>query len=99
VNKVQKFAAAGIDWIAIHDAHRFAPDVLTALAGAAKTAGLRLMAQGSSPQETHAALGIGPDTLDYIDRTLDPGYRDDVLDLIRAAKGIVLFRRWECRSV
>ena len=90
VAKVGKFAAAGVDWVAIHDADRFAPGVLPALADAARNAGLRLMAQGSTPAETLAALSISPDTLDYIDRTTARGYPQDVLDRIRSAKNLVL---------
>ena len=90
VTKVQGFAAAGVDWVAIHNADRFAPGVLSALAAAARKAGLRLMVQASTPEETFAALSIAPDTLDYIDRTTDAGYRSDVLDRIRAAKDLIV---------
>lgn len=90
IAKVAKFSAAGVDWIAIHDADRFAPGVLSALAGAARKAGVRLMAQGSTPAETLAALRINPDTLDYIDRTTAAGYRQDVIDAIRASQDIII---------
>jgi imidazolonepropionase-like amidohydrolase len=90
IDKVAKFSAAGIDWIAIHDAHRFGPGVLPALADAARKAGIRLMAQGSTPAEALAALSIHPDTLDYIDRTSDAGYSRAVLDRIRSARDVVL---------
>lgn len=90
ITKVQSFAAAGADWIAIHDAHRFPPGVLTAVAGAARKTGLRLMVQGSSPGEIAAALSIRPDTLDYIDRTSEAGYSREVLDRIRSAKDLVI---------
>jgi imidazolonepropionase-like amidohydrolase len=90
IAKVAKFSAAGVDWIAIHDADRFAAGVLPALAEAARKAGIRLMAQGSTPAETLAALRINPDTLDYLDRTTDAGYRDEVIDRLRAAKNTVV---------
>lgn len=90
IAKVQSFAAAGVDWIAIHDTHLFPPGVLMAVAGAARKAGLRLMAEGSLPEEIAAALSIRPDTLDYIDRTTEPGYSKDLLDRIRSAKDIVI---------
>ena len=36
------------------------------------------------------ALGMAPDTLDYIDRTVEPLYPAPVLDLIRRQKNLVL---------
>ncbi len=90
IAKVRRFAAAGVDWIALHDVDRFAPDVLQALAAAAREAGLRLMAQGSTPPEIEAAMRIRPDTLDYIDRTSAPRYRADSLARMREAREVVL---------
>lgn len=90
VEKVKTFAAAGVDWIAIHDADRFPVSVLPALADAARQANVRLMAQGSSPEETIAALSINPATLDYIDRTTNPTYSPQLLDRIRAARDTVI---------
>jgi imidazolonepropionase-like amidohydrolase len=90
VAKVEKFAAAGVDWIAIHDAQRFPPGVADAIAVAARKAHVRLMAAGSTPEEIGAALAIGPDTLDYFDRTEQPGYSDATLAQIAAQKNLVL---------
>ena len=90
VAKVQRFAAAGVDWIAIHDAHRFAPGVLDAIASAARQFDVRLMASGSTPEEITAALTIDPDTLDYFDRTTEPGYSDAVLSLMRSHERMIL---------
>lgn len=87
--KMARAGAAGVDWIAIHDADRFAPDVLSALADAARTAGVRLMAAGSTPAEITAALSTNPDTLDYFDRTGEP-YPAHVLTAIRAHRNLVL---------
>jgi imidazolonepropionase-like amidohydrolase len=104
VAKVRRFAQGGVDWVALHEADRFAPGVLRGLAVAARDSGLRLMVQGSTPSEIAAALSIRPDTLDYIDRTTAPGYRAESLALIRAARDLVLvptlgvpYRATECR--
>jgi imidazolonepropionase-like amidohydrolase len=73
--KVGRARAAGTDWIAIHDA--------------ARAAGLRLMAAGSTPAEIAATLSAKPDTLDYFDRTADP-YPAHILTAIRAQRNLVL---------
>jgi hypothetical protein len=48
------------------------------------------MVQGSTPAEIAAAMTIRPDTLDYIDRTTEPGYRPESLAQVRAARDLVL---------
>jgi cytosine/adenosine deaminase-related metal-dependent hydrolase len=89
IAKVALIGAAGIGWIAIHEADRFADGVLAALAAAARQAGIRLFTAGSTPAEIKAALSVHPDTLDYFDRTDQP-YPADVLDAIRACRNLVL---------
>jgi imidazolonepropionase-like amidohydrolase len=88
--KIESFRAAGIDWVAIHDADKFAPGVLEAIAAAARNAGIRLMAAGTTPPEIAAALTIRPDTLDYFDRTPAPEYAEQILASIRAQADLVL---------
>jgi imidazolonepropionase-like amidohydrolase len=88
--KVARFGAAGIDWIAVHDAHRFPPDVLTTIASTARQAGVRLMAAGSTAQEITAALRLDPDTLDYFDRSAEPRYAAATLDAMRSDRTLVL---------
>jgi imidazolonepropionase-like amidohydrolase len=88
--KVRRFAQAGADWVALHEVDQFPPDVLRALTRAARDVGLRLMVQGSTPAEIEAALGIRPDTLDYIDRTTAPVYSPESLAQIRGAGEIVI---------
>ena len=90
VAKVRRFAHGGADWVALHEVDRFPADVLQALTRVARDVGLRLMVQGSTPSEIAAALSVGPDTLDYIDRTTSAGYRPESLALIRAARDLVL---------
>jgi cytosine/adenosine deaminase-related metal-dependent hydrolase len=90
VAKIERFRSAGVDWVAIHDAHRFQPDVLEAIGAAARRTGIRLMAAGSTPQEIAAALTLRPETLDYFDRTAAPRYEDAILAAIRAQRNLVL---------
>jgi imidazolonepropionase-like amidohydrolase len=89
VAKVGRAADAGLDWIAIHDADRFADGVGAALAGAAGQRGIRLLAAGSTPAEITAALALNPATLDYFDRTDQP-YPAAVLAAIGAQRDLVL---------
>jgi imidazolonepropionase-like amidohydrolase len=89
IAKVGRAAEAGLDWIAVHDADRFADGVASALAGAARQRGIRLLAAGSTPTEISAALTLNPDTLDYFDRTDQP-YPAPVLAAIRAHRDLVL---------
>jgi cytosine/adenosine deaminase-related metal-dependent hydrolase len=88
--KIERLRAAGIDWLAIHDADRFAPGLLETVAVTARKAGLRLMASGGTPQEITAALSIRPDTLDYFDRTAEPRYSAAILDLIKVHASLVI---------
>jgi imidazolonepropionase-like amidohydrolase len=90
VGKVQKFAAAGVDWLAIHDGHRFPPGVLDAIASTARKLNVRLMASGSTTEEIRAALSINPDTLDYFDRSPAAGYDEVLQNEIRSRKNMIL---------
>ena len=88
--KIDRMRTAGLDWVAIHDADKFTPDLLEAVATAARKAGLRLMAAGSTADEITAALRLRPDTLDYFDRTPEPRYSAASLNLIKAQTTLVL---------
>ena len=88
--KIARFRESGVDWVAIHDAERFPAGILEAIAGAARKVGLRLLASGGRPQEIAAALSVSPDTLDYIDSTIEPLYGAPTLDLIRSHRDLVL---------
>jgi imidazolonepropionase-like amidohydrolase len=88
--KVRRFAAAGADWVAVHDAHRFSPEVLQAIASTARASKIRLMAAGSTTEEIRAAISIDPGTLDYFERTTAAGYPEALLDEIRAHSQMIL---------
>jgi cytosine/adenosine deaminase-related metal-dependent hydrolase len=89
VAKVARASEAGLHWMAVHDADRFADGVGAALAAAARQRGIRLRAAGSTPAETTAALALKPGTLDYFDRTGAP-YPNAVLAAIRGHRDLVL---------
>jgi imidazolonepropionase-like amidohydrolase len=89
-SKIDRFRAAGIDWVAIHDADKIAPPLREALRAAVREAGLRIMASGNTPDEIAAALSLRPDTLDYFDRSASERYADDLLAAMRAQKELVL---------
>jgi imidazolonepropionase-like amidohydrolase len=88
--KVARIAAAGLDWIAIHDADRFAPGLLEAGAAAARRRGLKLLGAGTRPTEIEALLRIRPDTLDYFDRSDSAEYAAALLEAIRGQRGLIL---------
>ena len=88
--KIDRLRAAGAEWVAIHDADKFDAGILQSIATAARAAGLRIMAAGSTPQEIAAVLTIRPDTLDYFDRTAEPTYPQATLDLIKAQSDLIL---------
>jgi cytosine/adenosine deaminase-related metal-dependent hydrolase len=88
--KVARVADAGLGWIALHDADRFQPAALDALVAAARRRGVRLMGAGTSPAEIAAVLRIGPDTLDYFDRSEAAAYPPPLLDAIRRVPRLVL---------
>jgi hypothetical protein len=87
--KVERWRQARIDWVAIHDADRFPAGVLATIAGAARAAGIRIMAGAGRPQEIAAASTIAPDTFDYLVTDPTP-YTSQTLDVIRQQKQIVL---------
>lgn len=88
--KIARIADAGLDWIAIHDADRFAPGLLEAVAAAARRRGLKLLGAGTRPGEIEALLRIRPDTLDYFDRTDAAEYPSALLEAIRGQRGLIL---------
>ena len=90
LEKVERERAAGVDWIAVHDADRFPSGVLPALASAARKSGIRLMASATTPAELDAALAVRPDTLDYLDGSPASSYSGDALDRIRSQRQLVL---------
>ena len=90
IDKVETFAAAGVDWLAVHDGQHFAAGILDAIAATARRVGVRLMASGSTPEELAAAISIDPDTLDYFDRTTSAGYLQPLLDGIRQRKNTII---------
>jgi imidazolonepropionase-like amidohydrolase len=88
--KVGRVADAGLEWIAVHDADRFAPDVLDALAATARARGIRLMGASTSPAAIEAVLRVRPETLDYFDRTASDAYPASLLAAIRRVPRLVL---------
>ena len=88
--KVARIADAGLDWLAIHDADRFAPGLLEAVATAARRRGLKLLGGGTRPSEIEAVLRIRPDTLDYFDRSAAAEYPPALLEAIRGQRGLIL---------
>lgn len=87
--KVKRVADAGLDWLAVHEAHRFAPGVLDAIVASARRHGVRVMGAGTRTEDLRAVLAVNPDTLDYVDTTVE-AYGGDVLQMIAARRDLTL---------
>lgn len=82
--KVAEVAASGATWIAVHRLDAMSAEERRAIAGEARRRGLRVMASGDDLAELRAALALGVDTIEYLNRTDLPAYPDDVLAALRA---------------
>ena len=87
--KVKRVADAGLQWLAVHEAARFAPGVHDASVAAARRHGVRVMGAGTLTEDVRAMLAAGPDTLDYVDTTV-AAYSGDVLRTIAAQRDLTL---------
>lgn len=63
---LQEYAAAGVDWLALHELPSFDESTLQAAIEAARRHGIRLMADGSSVAAVELALDRGLDTIEYL---------------------------------
>jgi imidazolonepropionase-like amidohydrolase len=55
-----------MDWVALHDADKIAPEDLDAIAKGARLVGIRVMASAQGRPEAEAAIGAGAETLEYV---------------------------------
>jgi len=85
--KVRAIAEAGLDWLPLHDIHRFSQDERDAIISEARRLRLRIFSAATNPEELRVALQHRVDTVDYIDRTDAATYQQDVLQAIRLNRG------------
>lgn len=83
-DKVRREKSEGFEWIAIHDAFKFAPAELDAIVSTARQLGVRILGSGYSQPELDASLKIRADTVDYLDVSAEPQYAPQLLQAARA---------------
>lgn len=66
VSKLNHYAEAGVDWVALHNLEQFPKDQLQAIKVTARQLGLGLMADGSSVERVRLAIDLGVDTIEYL---------------------------------
>ncbi|MDX2153707.1 MAG: amidohydrolase family protein [Bryobacteraceae bacterium] len=88
-SKVEKMADRGMQWVAVHDIHKFSEAERKALFAAAGQRRLRVFAAAMSPEELREALRWPVHTVDYIDRTEAAGYTDELLRGLRRRRRTV----------
>ncbi len=81
--KVRAIAEAGLDWLPVHDIHRFSRAEQDAIIDEARRARLKIFSAATNPEELRVALQHRVDTVDYIDRTDATTYPPDVLQALR----------------
>jgi cytosine/adenosine deaminase-related metal-dependent hydrolase len=83
VAKVRREHALGFQWIAVHEAQKFAADARAAIVKTARELGMRVLASGYTQPEILPSLELKPDTLDYLDVSPTPGYAAGLLEAAR----------------
>jgi imidazolonepropionase-like amidohydrolase len=71
---IERSAQAGLDWVAVHEADKLSTEERTAIRNAAQRFRMKLLVQVTSREHLAAAKELGPNTIDYIDRTNAPQY-------------------------
>jgi imidazolonepropionase-like amidohydrolase len=92
-DRVMRIKNSGFEWIAIHEAHKFAPPELQAIVGTARAQGLRILASGYTESEVESSLALYPDTIDYISVSPEPEYPARLLEMARAQKELIWVAR------
>lgn len=92
-DRVMRIRNGGFGWIAIHEAHKFAPPELQAIVGTARAQGLRILASGYTQPEVESSLALYPDTIDYISVSPEPEYPPKLLELARSQRDLIWVAR------
>jgi imidazolonepropionase-like amidohydrolase len=83
IAKVRREHALGFQWVAVHEAQKFAADARAAIVNTARELGMRVLASGYTQPEILPSLELKPDTLDYLDVSPTPEYADGLLEVAR----------------
>ena len=93
IDRVNRIDAAGFEWIALHEIHKFGEAEREAIVRTARERGLRLLGSGFSQDDVASSLAVRPDTIDYIDTSALPEYAPRLIDIARAQPSLVWVAR------
>jgi len=93
ITKVRRSHEQGFQWIAVHDAHKFAPEARNAIVDTARQLGMRILGSGYTQEELASSLALHPDTIDYLDVSSRPEYDGGLLEHARAEKQLTWVAR------
>lgn len=92
-DRVHRIKAAGFEWMAIHEAHRFSDVERATIIGAARELGLRVLGSGYTQDEVASSLPLKPDTIDYVDVSPAAEYAPQLIDAARAQPALIWVAR------
>ena len=92
-DRVRRIKAAGFEWVAIHEAHKFSPDERDVILRTTRELGLRLLASGYTQEDLASSLPLRPDTIDYIDVSPAGEYSPPLIEAARDQPGLIWVAR------
>jgi imidazolonepropionase-like amidohydrolase len=93
IDRVNREKAAGFEWIAFHEFHKFGAGEREAIVRTARENGMRLLGSGFTQDEVESSLAVRPDTIDYLDTTAAPEYAPRLVDAARAQPTLIWVAR------
>jgi hypothetical protein len=92
-DRVRRIKAAGFEWVAIHEAHKFSAGERDVILRTTRELGLRLLASGYTQKDLASSLPLEPDTIDYIDVSPAHEYAAGLIDSARAQPALTWVAR------
>jgi hypothetical protein len=92
-DRVRRIKAAGFEWVAIHEAHKFSADERDVIVRTTRALGLRLLASGYTQDDLASSLPLEPDTIDYIDVSPAHEYAPRLIEAARAQPALIWVAR------
>jgi hypothetical protein len=92
-DRVRRIKAAGFEWVAIHEAHKFSAAEREVIIRTAREQGLRLLGSGYTQDDLASSLALRPDTIDYLDVSSTPEYAPHLIATAKAQPALVWVAR------